>query len=261
MIFININKDLGAFSLDIKLNIKQGEFIALSGESGSGKTSLLRLVAGLDQASGEIDVEGKKWLMNNRSLPPQKRDIGYVTQEYALFSNMSVIDNLMFVKKDITLAKYLLNVTGLSEYKNYKPQSLSGGQRQRVALCRALIAKPKLLLLDEALSALDFKTRVTLQEEIIKFHKEFNLTTIMVSHDRAEVLKMANRVVQISRGKIVNIFNKKDLKIDSKIDGRLVDIVDNYALIDISGQVVKVEISSLNKEYKIGGKIELNLNL
>jgi len=225
MIKIDIKKELNSsHKLDVKLNISKNEFIALSGKSGSGKTTLLRVLAGLEEASGDIVVENNIWLSKNFKLPVQKRDIGFVFQDYALFENMSVEQNLLFVQKDKKLADELLEITELTQLKKSYPKTLSGGQKQRVALCRALMKKPKILLLDEAFSALDYSMRLKLQDELLIFHKKFNLTTIMVTHDQKQMYKLANRVVFLDNGKI------QDQTQDSKDYDKVINITqkNNY---------------------------------
>ncbi len=215
MISLNIKKELhgsnGVMNLDINLSLQNGEFVALSGVSGSGKTTLLRVLAGLEEAFGEIIVDGEIWLNEKIKKPIQKRDIGFVFQDYALFPNLSVIDNLLYVKKDKDLAKQLLSLTDLYELKNRYPNSLSGGQKQRVSLCRALMKRPKILLMDEPLSALDPHMRLKLQDEILTLHKEFKTTTIMVSHDPSEMYKLASRVLVLKDGKIIDDGLPKDI--------------------------------------------------
>ncbi|NPA59814.1 MAG: ATP-binding cassette domain-containing protein, partial [Epsilonproteobacteria bacterium] len=151
MIKIDINKRLhgmdGEMELDVKLQIQSGSFVAIAGQSGSAKTTLLRVLAGLEDASGSIVVDDEVWLDSKINLEPQKREIGFVFQDYALFSNMSVEENLLFVKKDKNLAKKLLQITQLDKLKDRMPNTLSGGQKQRVSLCRAMMKKPKLLLM------------------------------------------------------------------------------------------------------------------
>ena len=202
MIKIDINKKLhganGEMDLNINLEIKEGEFLALTGFSGSGKTTLLRILAGLEEASGTINIDNNIWLNDKFSLAPKKREIGFVFQDYALFPNFSVIDNLLYVNKDKDLANYLLKMTELDELKNRFPQTLSGGQKQRISLCRALMNRPKILLMDEPLSALDSNMRTKLQDEILTLHKEFGTTTIMVSHDSSEIYCLANRMVVLN---------------------------------------------------------------
>lgn len=207
MIHINIQKKLhgsqGDMDLDVKLTIQEGEFIAMMGESGSGKTTLLRVLAGLEKAEGKISVQDTVWLGKEKRLPPQQREIGFVFQDYALFENMTVEENLFFVNEDKALASKLLEMTELSALSNRNVQELSGGQKQRVSLCRAMMKKPKLLLMDEPLSALDPVMRSKLQEEILKLHKTFGTTTIMVSHDTDASYHLADRIVVLKEGSIV----------------------------------------------------------
>ena len=272
MIHIDIKKPLhgshGDMSLDINLSLQQGEFLALSGVSGSGKTTLLRVLAGLDDAKGEIRIGDKIWLNSKHTLPTQKREIGFVFQHYALFPNMTVENNLLFVKKNKTLAKYLLNVTELYELRDRLPSSLSGGQKQRIALCRAMMNKPKLLLLDEPLSALDPYMRAKLQDEILSLHQEFDTTTIMVSHDPSEIYRLASRVVTLEHGKVINDGKPKDILLRTSgsqkfsFEGILLEItrvdVMYIAIIAIGQQLVEVVISSSEaKNLKVGNKIRV----
>ncbi len=273
MIDIDIKKELhgadGKMLLDINLHIKKNEFIAISGESGSGKSTLLRVLAGLEKADGKIVVDDEVWLNKNITLAPQKRKIGFVFQDYALFSNMTILDNLLFVKKDIELTKYLLYVTELIELKDRFPESLSGGQKQRVSLCRALMNRPKLLLMDEPLSALDPVMRMKLQNEILTLHREFNITTIMVSHDPSEIYRLANRVVVLNLGKIINIGTPKEILLKTSgsqkfsFEGELLDIVRvdviYIAIVAIGQQIVEIVISKQEKNrLKIGDTIRVS---
>jgi len=202
-------------------------------------------------------------------LAPQKREIGFVFQDYALFPNMSVKENLLFVKKDKELAKHLLNLTELTQLKNRLPNSLSGGQKQRVSLCRALMNRPKLLLMDEPLSALDPIMRTKLQNEILLLHKEFNITTIMVSHDPSEIYHLASRVVVLKLGKVVNIGSPKDVLLKTtgsqkfSFEGELLDIIKvdviYVAIISIGQQLVEVVISNRDaKNLKIGERLQVS---
>ena len=257
MIKININKKLhganGAMELNVNLEINQGGFVALAGQSGSGKTTLLRILAGLEECDGEISVEGEIWQSNKTSLMPQKRKIGFVFQDYALFNNMSVEQNLLFVNKDKALCRHLLDVTGLYELKNRLPNTLSGGQKQRVSLCRAMMNRPQLLLMDEPLSALDPAMRTKLQQEILTLHKEFGTTTLMVSHDPSEIYRLAQRVVVLHWGKIINDGTPKDILLKTSgsakfsFEGELLDIVKvdviHVAIVAIGQQLVEVVIS------------------
>lgn len=268
MISLNIKKELhgsnGVMNLDINLSLQNGEFVALSGVSGSGKTTLLRVLAGLEEAFGEIIVDGEIWLNEKIKKPIQKRDIGFVFQDYALFPNLSVIDNLLYVKKDKDLAKQLLSLTDLYELKNRYPNSLSGGQKQRVSLCRALMKRPKILLMDEPLSALDPHMRLKLQDEILTLHKEFKTTTIMVSHDPSEMYKLASRVLVLKDGKIIDDGLPKDILLKTQgsqkfsFEGEILDIIKvdviNIAIVAIGQQIVEVVISNIEAQNLIIGE-------
>ena len=273
MIKIDISKKLhgsiGEMDLNVNLQIKQGEFVALAGLSGSGKTTLLRILAGLEEANGTINTSNTFWLNDKFCLPSQKREIGFVFQDYALFPNFSVIDNLLYVNKDKDLANYLLKMTELDELKNRFPQTLSGGQKQRISLCRALMNRPKILLMDEPLSALDSNMRTKLQDEILTLHKEFGTTTIMVSHDSSEIYRLANRMVVLNYGQIISDGTPKEILLKTKgsqkfsFEGELLDIVKvdviYVAIVSIGQQLVEVVVSKdevINLE--IGQRVTLS---
>ena len=273
MIKIDISKKLhgsiGEMDLNVNLQIKQGEFVALAGLSGSGKTTLLRILAGLEEANGTINTSNTFWLNDKFCLPSQKREIGFVFQDYALFPNFSVIDNLLYVNKDKDLANYLLKMTELDELKNRFPQTLSGGQKQRISLCRALMNRPKILLMDEPLSALDSNMRAKLQDEILTLHKEFKTTTIMVSHDSSEIYRLANRMVVLNYGQIISDGTPKEILLKTKgsqkfsFEGELLDIVKvdviYVAIVSIGQQLVEVVVSKdevINLE--IGQRVTLS---
>ena len=274
MIKIDISKALhgssGLMNLKLDLDIKEGDFVALSGKSGSGKTTLLRILAGLEEAEGSIKVGDELWLDGRkRSLAPQKRKIGYVFQDYALFPNMSVEENLLFVSKDRALAEHLLEMTELDALKNRLPNTLSGGQQQRVSVCRAMMNRPKLLLMDEPLSALDPSMRTKLQNEILTLHKEFGTTTIMVSHDPSEIYRLASRVLVLDLGKIINDGKPKEVLLKTQgsqkfsFEGELLDItkvdVIYVAIVSIGQQLVEVVVSSDEaKNLKIGQSVTVS---
>ena len=273
MIKIDINKKLhganGDMNLDIDLEIQEGDFVALTGQSGSGKTTLLRILAGLEDAQGSIKIGDEIFQDDKKVLPAQKRGIGFVFQDYALFPNMSVLNNLLFVKKDTKLAQHLLEVTELSELKDRLPNTLSGGQKQRVSLCRAMMNRPKLLLMDEPLSALDPKMRTKLQSEILLLHKEFKTTTIMVSHDPSEIYRLANRVVVLNYAEVINDGTARDVLLKTKgsakfaFEGELLDIVKvdviNIAIISIGQQLVEVVVSDDEaKNLQIGQSVNVS---
>ncbi len=214
MIEIKISKLLqgaeGTFSLDIDECIPPGQIITLYGSSGAGKTSLLRIIAGLINPDiGHIKVNEQTWFDKTQgiNLKPGKRSIGMVFQDYALFPNMTVRKNLIYAcdtSRDPELVDRLIEVVELKQLENRRPNTLSGGQQQRVALARALAGRPKLLLLDEPLSALDAEMRKKLQDYILAVHRQFDLTTILVSHDAGEIFKLSDRVIHLEDGKVVN---------------------------------------------------------
>ncbi|TKI70211.1 ATP-binding cassette domain-containing protein [Sulfurimonas crateris] len=273
MIKIAINKKLhgadGQMDLSVNLTVEDGDFVALAGQSGSGKTTLLRILAGLEEASGTIQIGDEIWLDKKFCLPSQKRKIGFVFQDYALFNNMSVLDNLLYVHKDKRLAESLLEMTELAELKTRLPNTLSGGQKQRVSLCRAMMNKPKLLLMDEPLSALDPEMRTKLQQEILTLHKEFGTTTIMVSHDPSEIYRLAQRVIMLNFGEIVSDGSPKDILLKTSgsqkfsFEGELLDIVKvdviNIAIVSVGQQLVEVVISDDEAHsLKIGQSVSLS---
>jgi molybdate transport system ATP-binding protein len=198
----------GELNLNVSVTIGAGELVALYGPTGSGKSSILRMIAGLLRPhGGTIKVGGEPWFDHEKNLnvPPQHRDIGMVFQEYSLFPNMTVRGNLEFARGrdgDKSMVEELLDVIELRGLQDRRPVLLSGGQKQRVALARALVRKPRLLLLDEPLSALDFEMRARLQEYIITCHRRMNLTTILVTHDYPEVLKLARRILVLAGGSV-----------------------------------------------------------
>lgn len=273
MIEIEVEKELlgslGKMDLALKLSIDRHSFVALSGQSGSGKTTLLRILAGLEKAKGKIVVDGECWLDKDKMIPPQKRGIGFVFQDYALFPNMSVIQNLLYVKKDDELAKHLLEMSELLELQDRSIQTLSGGQKQRVSVCRAMMNRPKLLLLDEPLSALDPSMRSKLQYELLSLHKEFGTTTIMVSHDPSEMYRLSNRVVVLSQGKVIADGAAKDILLKTKgsrkfsFEGEVLDIIKvdviSIAIVAIGQQLVEVVLSDKEAEnLKVGQSVSVS---
>ncbi len=191
---------------DFSLDVQEGEFVCLLGPSGCGKTTLLRIVAGLEQQNvGEVYQGGEdvsRW-------PPRERDFGIVFQSYALFPNLTAAQNIAYgletrklPRKEITArVAELLELVGLPDVGHKYPSQLSGGQQQRIALVRALAPSPGLLLLDEPLSALDARVRVSLRLEIRHLQKRLGITTIFVTHDQEEALVMADRIVVMNRGR------------------------------------------------------------
>lgn len=199
----------GQHHLEIDITIERGKFVSVYGNSGAGKTTLLRMLAGLTPPdSGTISADNNLWFdkSKNINVKPQQRNIGFVFQDFALFPNMTVKQNLLYAltdRKDKEMVEQLLELTGLYNLADRPTYQLSGGQQQRVALARALVRKPELLLLDEPLSSLDHETRLRLQDEIMVMHKRFNLTTILISHDKDEILKLSDHVVKMDQGRVI----------------------------------------------------------
>src|ERR1700736_3608721 len=208
----NVQKAFGAsYAVQrFDLAVERGEFISFLGPSGCGKTTTLRMVAGFElPTTGQIRVDGK----DITNLRPNQRNVGMVFQSYALFPNMTVAENVAFGLKvakrpanevDGRVAE-MLKIIKLPQHAGRYPYQLSGGQQQRVALARALAIKPQLLLLDEPLSALDAKIRVSLREEIRSLQRSLGITTIYVTHDQEEALSMSDRIVVMNEGRIEQI--------------------------------------------------------
>jgi len=195
---------------DITLDVAEGEFVSFLGPSGCGKTTLLRLIAGLERHdAGRIEIGGR----DVSSLPTSARDVGIVFQSYALFPHLTAFENVAYglraqrAGRDAIRARVgeLLELIGLGHLHGRYAAQLSGGEQQRVALARALALSPALLLLDEPLSALDAKVRVSLRGELKELQRRVGITTIMVTHDQEEALTMADRVVVMDHGNIQQI--------------------------------------------------------
>lgn len=207
-----LQKFFGQFQAlkDVSFNISEGEFVCILGPSGCGKTTLLRTIAGLErQSEGSIVQAGT----DISTFPVSKRDFGIVFQSYALFPNLSVAQNVGYglrggssSTRDINArVSEMLDLVGMPEQAQKYPTQLSGGQQQRVALARALATSPGLLLLDEPLSALDAKVRTRLRHEVRSLQRKLGVTTIMVTHDQEEALTMADRIVVMNHGEVVQI--------------------------------------------------------
>jgi spermidine/putrescine transport system ATP-binding protein len=195
---------------NVSLAVEEGEFFSLLGPSGSGKTTILRLIAGFtDPTSGDVYIGDR--LVND--VPPYKRDIGMVFQNYALFPHMNIYENIAFGLKVRRLASAeiekrvgeMLELVRLPGLEKRRPQQLSGGQQQRIALGRALVTKPRVLLLDEPLGALDKKLRTAMQIELRQIQKEVGITTVFVSHDQEEALTLSDRIAVINEGQIIQV--------------------------------------------------------
>lgn len=214
----NVNKHFGDFAAltDINLTIPTGQLTALLGPSGGGKSTLLRVIAGLEEAdTGTVTIEGN----DATALPVQKRNVGFVFQHYAAFKHLSVRRNIAFgleirkrPKAEINAkVEELLELVHLTQWGDRKPAQLSGGQRQRMALARALAIEPSVLLLDEPFGALDAKVRKELRDWLRRLHDEVHVTTVFVTHDQEEALEVADQIVVINEGRIEQIGTPDDL--------------------------------------------------
>ena len=201
---------------NFNLEIEPHEFIAFVGPSGCGKSTTLRMIAGFEEiTSGDLFIEGKR--MNE--VAPRDRGISMVFQNYALYPHMTVEKNIAYGLQNMKVPKdeikkkvdYAINMLGLEEYRKRKPKNLSGGQRQRVALGRAIVKNQKLFLMDEPLSNLDAKLRVSMRTEISRIHREIGATTIYVTHDQVEAMTMADRIVIMKDGIVQQVGKPMEL--------------------------------------------------
>lgn len=286
---------------DVSFSLEKGKFLCLLGPSGSGKSTILHSIGGFIKHDGEIILDGK----SIKNLSPEDRDVSTVFQSFGLFPHMNVLKNVMyglkFKEKDKSKkekeaeAREVLRIVGLNGYEKRYPSELSGGEKQRVALARSLVVRPKILLMDEPLSALDAKLRSEMQFEIRRIQREFNITTIFVTHDQKEAFVMADEIIIINHGELVakgapqDIYNhpKNEFTLDfignkNIIKGKYVrpekirpdangeefvikDITFNGETIelDIENDEHKLEMLILNDDvdYKIGDKIKVKYEM
>lgn len=262
----------GELPLDISLTIKKGEFVSVYGNSGAGKTTILRILAGLTRAEKAVIKVGESvWDDSIKKIhfPVQNRSIGFVFQDFALFPNLTVKENLEFAlsKNDSKeIIPELIELMELQSLQNSKPQNLSGGQKQRAALARAIVRMPEILLLDEPLSALDDEMRFKLQDYILKIHQKYKLTTLMVSHSISEIFKLSDKVIVVDKGKIVkegtpeNVFSEQKISSKFQLTGEIISITksDIIYIVQVSSgnTIVKVVATEEEgREYKIGQKV------
>ena len=246
---------------NINLEIKDKEFIVLVGSSGCGKSTILRLISGLeDITSGEILIDGK--VVNN--VHPKDRDCAFVFQSYALYPHMSVYDNIAFGLKMRKYDKKVIDdkvksvaaSLNLEELLDRKPRQLSGGQRQRVALGRAIVRNPKVFLMDEPLSNLDANLRVQMRSEIKKLHQKLQTTFIYVTHDQTEALTMGDRIVILDKGKIQQadspdvIYNSPKNKFTAGFIGQM-----NFIDVEINNGKFKIENVEFYTDRNIQGNV------
>lgn len=266
----------GGRRLDIEIQLIKGQFVTLYGKSGAGKTSILRMLAGLLRPdAGYIQVEDRQWYDHDKNifLSPQKRQLGFLFQDYALFPNMSVRENLLFALpkgQSDSIITELIELMELRELQNRRPDRLSGGQQQRVALARALVQKPPLLLLDEPLSALDQEMRLKLQEYLLEIHRKYGLTTILVSHEPNEILRLSDTVYVIEQGQLVNSCPPQELFSDLgnqsfSCSGKIISLFEEEGQVElklsIEGQTVSHRVEKEKaKDWSVGQEVEVELD-
>ena len=254
--------ELGAVN-NVDLETREGEFLVFLGPSGSGKTTLLRMIAGLETpTAGEILIGGR--VVNN--LTPRERRIAMVFQSYALYPHLSVYKNIAFPLKAQKVPKathkekveWAASLLGIDALLNRKPRELSGGERQRVALARAIVREPSVFLLDEPLSNLDAKLRLSAREELERFHRRVGTTTIYVTHDQVEAMAMGDRIMVLNKGVVRQIGTPKEVY-DDPADTFVATFLGSppMNLIEISGVIAgfRPEHFRLNDEIKESAKV------
>ncbi len=254
--FQNITKIFGDFTAvdDLSLNVYQREFFALLGASGCGKSTLLRMLAGFENPTkGTIMLDGQ----DMSGIPPYKRPVNMMFQSYALFPHMTVENNIAFGLRQDGMAKSeindrvqaMLKLVKLEKFGKRKPHQLSGGQRQRVALARSIAKRPKVLLLDEPLGALDKKLREETQFELMDLQMELGLTFMVVTHDQEEAMTMADRIAIMDKGKVMQVATPAEVY-EAPNSRFVADFIGNVSMFD--GTVAKSGSGMLEIETKEG---------
>lgn len=274
---LNIGKSFGSQTTlnGINLFIEEGEFFSLLGPSGCGKTTLLRIIAGLETATkGQILLDGKRV----DELPAQKRPFNMVFQRHALFPHLTVGENIAYglklksLSKDKIEAKVaeVLALVDMAEFRERKPETLSGGQSQRVAVARALVNEPKVLLLDEPLSALDQKMREHMQKELRALQRKLGLTFICVTHDQEEAMALSDRIAIMNHGNLEQvsspreifenpstIFASQFIEATSCLRGELVEVSQDLATIRLSdGSLIKSKFNVPPEQLRLGMSLD-----
>ncbi|RKX75091.1 MAG: ABC transporter ATP-binding protein [Spirochaetes bacterium] len=256
-------KTFGVFNAvdGISLEIEEGEFFTLLGPSGCGKTTLLRMIAGFNSVDSGV-IRYKEKVLNN--IPAHRRNIGMVFQNYAIFPHMSVFNNVAYGLKARKIPKdeiekrvtEVLDLVQMGEYKDRQPSKLSGGQQQRIALARAIVINPDILLMDEPLSNLDAKLRISMREVIKKIQINLNITTVYVTHDQEEALAISDRIAVMNGGKIQQIGSPKEIY-QNPGNTFVADFIGTSTFIDCTLES-KTGKSSLLK-IPDGGEVEITL--
>ena len=261
---------------NINLDIKDGEIFSILGPSGCGKTTLLRMIAGFTEPDGGVIYLGDEDITK---LPPNKRNVNTIFQKYALFPHLTVYENVAFplrLKKvdnqtiDSEVKKFV-KLVGLSEHINKMPNQLSGGQQQRVSIARALINKPKLLLLDEPLSALDAKLRQNLLIELDLIHEEVGITFIFITHDQQEALSISDRIAVMNKGEILQVGTPAEVyesPADSFVadfigennffEGKVIEILDNE-FAKLYNEKLGELVFEMDKPVKVGDFVKVSI--
>ncbi|MEH6452581.1 MAG: polyamine ABC transporter ATP-binding protein [Psychromonas sp.] len=253
---------------DVSLNIKKGEIFSLLGGSGSGKSTLLRILAGFEQPSeGRIYLDGE----DITDMPPYERPINMMFQSYALFPHMTVAQNIAFGLKQDKLPRAeinkivaeMLKLVHMEDYANRKPAQLSGGQRQRVALARSLAKRPKLLLLDEPMGALDKKLRTEMQLEVVEILERVGVTCVMVTHDQEEAMTMSNRISIMNNGSIVQTGSPSDIYESPKtrVIAEFIGSVNMFkaeVLVDEYDHMI-IQCENISQQFHIGQGVTSNV--
>ena len=259
----NISKSFDNIEVlkDITLDIEKGKIISLLGKSGSGKSTLLNIIAGFEQSkTGEMYLNNKVLSDKNTFVESQKRNIGFVFQNYALFPHMNIFDNITFgidarpKEEKIQIATKLLSLVHLNGFEARYPHELSGGQQQRVALIRAMALNPELILLDEPFSGIDTMLKTQIQKELLVILKSTHKTAIIVTHDANEAMAMSDKIIYLEDGKIMqydtpqNIYNKPKTKNIAKSFG-----IANFITKNDKTYCVRVDECKLSEEgeYKV----------
>ncbi|MFB0561354.1 MAG: ABC transporter ATP-binding protein [Candidatus Lokiarchaeia archaeon] len=261
---------------DLSFKAKNGELLVILGSTGCGKSTLLHIICGLiKQDSGHIYLDGE--CIDN--IPPNKREICLVFQDFSLFPHMNVADNIAYglttrkIKREIMIERVrdVLNKLDLYHLRYRKPETLSGGEKQRVALARALVVQPKLLLFDEPLSNLDVKVRKSVRSEILRIQREYDLTSIYVTHDQYEARILADRVAVIHKGKIEQIGKPEDIfykpqtefvasftEAENILDGKVLENRPHEGLSEIIAGEIRID-TPFDPNLQIGQEVKLTI--